>query len=117
MKRRFRKIGGKHTMFVDGKKKVYGPGCPDGDVVFCEKKDLGKALDTFDCLDMEEEEPEVEDEPLVGLVAEHRGAGWWNVRDQATGKLLNDTRLTKEEAQEIALAGAPKEAKTVDGAE
>lgn len=94
-------------MFIDGKKKVFGPGCPDGDVVFCEKKDLGRnALDTFQCLDMEEPELDDEPEPLVGLVKEHRGFGWYDVRDQATGKVLNDNKLTKEEAEEMALAGA-----------
>ncbi len=102
MKRRFRKLTGKHHMLIDGKRRVYGPGCPDGDVIVCEKYELGHALDTFECLDPEPE-PELEPEPIIGLRAEHRGHGWWNVRDQATGKVLNDERLTKEEAQAMAL--------------
>lgn len=102
--KRWRKDTGKHHMVLNGKKIKLVP----GDVVKCEKKELGCALDTFTCLDPDPE-PEFPGgpEPGVGLVAIHKGSGWYDVRNQVTGKDINDKSLRKDEAEEMALAGVP----------
>jgi hypothetical protein len=49
-----------------------------------------------------EDEAETEDEAKedqVGLVLQHRGGGWYDVVNPATGEMINDKALNKADAQ------------------
>lgn len=97
---------GKHRIRRDGRMVVLKP----GDEIDCERDELGGAIDKFEQLEPDPPPPE----PKLGLKAVHRGAGKWDVVNEATGVKINDKLLTKEEAQELALSPPPDE--IVEGA-
>jgi len=72
----------------------------DGAVIECEPSELGNALDKFERLDVELEQPEGP-QPTVNLRAVHRGFGHWDVIHPLTGIAVNDKRLTKDEAMNL----------------
>jgi len=87
---------GKHHIRRTGRMVVLKP----GDKIDCEKYELGGAIFKFEQLEPDPPPPE----PKLGLKAVHRGAGKWDVLNEATGVKINDGLLTKEEAQELALS-------------
>ena len=101
---RFRKLGGGvHRMTLNGKMvKVRR-----GEVIDCEKWELGGAIRQFDQLD--DDPPPAPLPENVRLTVAPRGGGdldGWNVMNPETGDPLNNAPLTKEEAEEIAAASA-----------
>lgn len=91
-KLRFKMKKGMGTHYLPGMKAVH-----PGDEIKCEKEELGGALDKFEQLDPD---PEPE-KPKVGLKLLHVGGGYYNVVNDATGKVLNDRPLKKEVAEEM----------------
>ena len=82
---------GKHYIRRKGQMVMLKP----GDGIDCEKYELGGAIFKFKQLEPDPPPPE----PKLGLKAVHRGAGKWDVVNEATGVKINDNLLTKEEAQ------------------
>ena len=87
---------GKHYIRRDGRMVMLKP----GDKIDCEKYELGGAIKKFEQLEPDPPPPE----PKLGLRAVHRGAGKWDVVNEATGVKINNELLTKEEARELALS-------------
>jgi len=67
-----------------------------GQIVKCEKKELGGAIDKFEQLDPDPPPPQ----PRVGLIARPAKYGRWDVINPEGGR-VNDVPLTKEEAEAI----------------
>jgi hypothetical protein len=81
------------TLKYEGKK--YHP----GDTFEAQEFEMRFFLDTLERLD-EPEEPE-KDAPYFGLRLRHKGAGKYDVINEATGEPINDSLLDKEEAQAL----------------
>lgn len=76
-----------------------------GDVIDTEDYELRGAMDKFIRLDPPPPEPE----PTRGLYPKHVGGGRYDVINRATGKPINDVRLSKEEAQALVDKGLEEE--------
>ena len=68
-----------------------------GETIECEAWQLGGSIDRFEVVTPPPPPPP----PEVGLKAVHRGAGRYDVINEATGKPINSATLSKSEAQEL----------------
>lgn len=92
---------GKHYLRQGGKTVCVKP----GDIIDVEEYELRGAIDKFTRLDPLPPEPE----PTRGLYAKHVGGGRYDVMNRATGKPINDERLSKAEAQALVDKGLEEE--------
>ena len=84
---------GKHYFRQGGRTICVKP----GNIIDTEECELRGAIDKFQRLDPPPPEPE----PTRGLYARHVGRGRYDVINRATNSPINDTRLSKEEAETL----------------
>jgi len=92
---RMKKGYGRHRLILKGRTVDLSP----GDRIECEDYDIGNALDKFEVLVPNAKKLET---PAVAFSLEQLPSGKWNVRSNATRRLLNDAPLTEEEAMGLA---------------
>lgn len=76
-----------------------------GETIECEPWQLGDAIRKFDVVVEAPPTPP----PAVGLKAVHRGAGRYDVINEATGKPINSESLSRAEANEMVQDGPTPE--------
>ena len=103
-----RKIQGKHHMYCPVNKTavVLGKGCDDGDVAYLTPAQAKSIADNptwkvLDGVDEEELLNEEVGEPDGLLVLVSKGGGWYDVKNTATGEVINTTSLRLEDAESI----------------
>jgi hypothetical protein len=76
-----------------------------GETIECEAWQLGGAIGRFEIV----QQPTPTPHPSVGLKKIHRGAGRFDVVNEATGKPINSRMLSGPEADELIADGGPME--------
>jgi hypothetical protein len=118
---RFKKVAGKHHMYcpVRDRKVVLGPNQADGDIAYLTPAGSpAGSNESWVCLDeeghvaeaTEQEMQETAGEPEGTLEIKEVGEEAYDVVNTETGKPLNTSALSKEEAEAL-VAGSPEEKK------
>ena len=82
-----------------GKHYVLGRGLPllPGEEITCDEGDIAAFMDKFEVVTAQDHP-----EPTEGLRIEHRGGGWFDVVNSATGRAINSAPMRRDDADSLA---------------